>query len=167
MAYSAITTAEVTAGKATKQEVGVKIKDNFTDHETRIVTLETSLTQFEPIVFEVKGAHYKSSAEDGVAYYHVPTAINITAVTLLIVDDGSSGTTTIDIQKSASGGASFATIFSSKPSVAQGSGDFTSDAGTLSGSLGNLSNDDELRLDVDAWQVGNFEFKVIIEYEVP
>lgn len=41
MAYSSFTDAEITAGRANKQSLWTKIKNNFANHETRVVALET------------------------------------------------------------------------------------------------------------------------------
>jgi len=166
MAYSAMTTDEVTAGAATKQETGVKIKDNFTDHETRISAVEASSTQESPIVFAVKGGHYKTAAEDGVAYLMVPSAVSITSSLLIVLDAGGSGSTTVDIQKSAAGGASFSTIYTVTPTVAYDDGDYATDAGTLDGAETGLDAGDILRLDLDEWQVGSFEFQLYLEFEI-
>lgn len=43
MAYSALTTGEITEAEATKQQIFQKIKDNFEDHESRLFTIEKGL----------------------------------------------------------------------------------------------------------------------------
>lgn len=162
MAFSALTTAQIAASEPVKQELWTKVKDNFDDHETRVTTLEGSLQVFAPIEWRVFGAHWKTGSDTGLAFERITESITLTSGTLYIIDDGTSGTLTVDVQKSSSGGGSFSTIFSTKPTLAQGGGNHGTNNGVLSTTV--LVSGDILRLDVSAYQVGNIEFYVQLEF---
>ena len=95
-------------------------------------------------------------------FKRITAAITLTGATLFVTDAGSSGTLTIDVQKSAAGGGAFSTIFSVNPSLGFGAGAFATDVGVLSTT--SLIDGDILRFDVDSFQVSNFEFYVQLEF---
>lgn len=166
MAYSAFNSSEIAAGQPVKQELWQKVKDNFDDHETRISSLEAgTATTTAPLEFAVLGAHYlPGPAQTQVAVMRIPFAITLTDVKLFVVDAGSSGTLQVDIQKKSGGGA-FATIFSTKPSVAFGAGNLSTSTNAAL-SVTSVANGDFLRLDLTTVMTGCDEFYVYVYYTV-
>lgn len=164
MAFTPYTPAEIAAAEPTKQELFQKLSDNFDDHEARITTNQAGSIQLTPIVFRVIGSHWKSGAETDIMFERITSGITLTAATLFVIDGGSSGTLTIDVQKSAAGGGAFTTLFTVKPTLASGAGDFATNLGTLIASP-DLVDGDILRLDVDSWQINNDEWYVQLEFE--
>lgn len=165
MAYSAFSSSEIAAGQPVKQELWQKVKDNFTDHETRISAVQTAVNTVQPIVFAIVGAYYSFGAgQTGVATIRVPYTLTLTDAKLFVVDAGSSGTLQCDVQKK-SGAGSFATIFSTSPSVAFGAGSYaTSTNAALS--VTAVSNGDFLRLDITTVMADNDEFYLYLFHTV-
>jgi hypothetical protein len=164
MAYTAFNASEIASEEPVKTELFGKVKDNFDNHETRIATLEATGLTIPPLLFVVKGAQYGWGTGTGVAYRRVMYDLTLTTGKLWIIDAGTSGTLEIDIQYKRGAGA-FATIFSTRPSVAFGAGDYSiSTNGVLS--VTSLLTADVLRLDVTGIMTGNDEFQVFLEHEV-
>lgn len=165
MAFSAYTALEITAGKPVKQELWQKASDNFDDHEDRLVSLEATALTLPNIPFIILGAHYLYGALTGIAYVRVSYSLTLTSAKLYVPDIGTSGTLTVDVQKSSAGGGAFATIFSTKPSVAVAAGAHgVSTNGVLSTTA--LVAGDILRLDTTVVQTGCDEFHLYLSYEV-
>jgi hypothetical protein len=166
MSYSAITSDEVQAGKPVTSSLLTKVKDNFTDHETRMVDLENgSAVDYPPIIMRVNGAY---SSVLGVAVNYLKTTCNfnlrVTGVRLIIDTAGSSGTTEIDIKYSRAGGA-YTSILTTKPSVASSAGsDATSSNAVINNTHRDLQAGDMIRLDVTSVQTGGYSFMVRIDY---
>lgn len=166
MAFTPINPAEIAADQPVKQELWEKVRTDFDDHETRITSNTGSLQLFLPINFTVKGAHYLVGPIIGLDFFRSQSAIKLTNGTLWLVDDlGTSGTLTIDVQVSTNGGASYSSLFTVKPSLTSAAPALATDVGTLDATKVNINSADVLRLDVDSFQVGNFEFQVLLEFE--
>lgn len=161
MAFSALTLAQIAAKEATKQELFTKIKDNFDNHESRITSLESSSGNFQPIVWRVVGASYSISGTLPLMYFRAHFTFNITGSTLWVIDDGYFGTVEVDVLKSTNSGASFTSIYTTRPQVPRGSGAFQEDAGVLNG-VPSLNAGDYLKLDLLDNQLGNKEFYLIL-----
>lgn len=167
MSFTAITTPEVTSGKPVTADVGLKIKDNFDDHESRLLSIEGGAgTTYPSIVFRVNGPYYHgwSGTITGLVKSAVNFSITITGVRLIIDTAGSSGTTEIDV-KFKRGGGSWTSILSTKPTVAFGAGDdATSSNGVVDAANNDLLAGDLLRLDLTSVQTGGSGFTVRIDY---
>lgn len=164
MSYSAVTSAEVAAGEPTKQELFTKIKDNFSDHETRLTVVEAATAAFLPIEFNLTGRYADfGSTQTGVLYYRVPFNMTLTGARLLIWTAGSAGTTEMDVLYKRGVGA-YTTIFTTKPSVAYGSGDNALSTNAVI-SVTSLLAADLLRLDISAVQTAGTGATLFLEYE--
>lgn len=163
MAFTAITDAEIEVGEPTTKPLFEKIQDNFDDHETRIGATETGLTARPPIEFGVFGILQTSFAKDGILYYRVPIALTITGVRLFVVNAGTSGTVTVDVEYKRGAGA-WSSILTTEISSDFTDGDLHVEAGTLS--FTSLQAGDFLRLNVDSVQVNMEDFSVYVENEV-
>lgn len=164
MAFVPFNSTEITADKPVKQELWTKVKDNFDDHETRITSNENALQIFTPIQFVVKGAHYLVSPRTGIDFFFATQSITITNGRLWVIDAGTSGTTTIDVQVSRNTGSTFTSIFTVVPTLAFGAGSFANNSGTLDAGEVDINPADILRLDVSAFQVNSFEFQALLEF---
>lgn len=164
MAYTSITLAEIDPGKPTKSELFTKIKDNFDDHETRILSTEAFASSTVPITFDLVGPYWVGSTFTNVLQYVLTYNITVQAVRLYIDQAGTSGTTEIDIQYKR-GVSAFATIFTTKPSVGFGAGNNATSTNAVL-SVTALQTGDILRLDLTAVQANAFNAYVRLEYEV-
>lgn len=164
MAFEEINSNQIETGDPITAELWSKTKNSFDDHETRLADLEAAQSAREPLGFYVKGNYSSFGAVTGAAYRRLFANITLTSGRIFIVDAGASGTLDIDIQyKRAS--AAFASIFSTRPSVAYSSGDYyISTNGVLS--VTSLQAGDILRLDIVTSQTGNEEFHVYLTYDV-
>jgi len=165
MAFITIATDQIEAGDPVTQELWTKTKDNFDDHEARLTVVEAGFQKFLPIRFICIAAHYKTGSETGLAFVRVPFDITITNGSLFLIDSGTSGTLTVDVQASAAGGGAFSSIFTVKPTLTSAAADFAVNSGTLDGTKTSRIAGDILRFDVSSYQVGNFEFQTLIDFE--
>lgn len=153
MAFVTISSAQVATGQPVTADLMAAIKGDFDDHDLRITSLESSVLNPEPLTFQIEGNAAPFIAVTGVAYMRVWGSITLTGGFLWVIDAGSAGTMDVDVQLSHSGG-SFATIFSARPTVAFGAGNFAiSSNGVLSTTA--LVAGDVLRLDINTVQASN------------
>lgn len=162
MAFNALTSAEITGGKPWKQETCTKVKNNFDDHETRISDLEAALQTYPPMQFKVRGASSLYAPVTGIEHLRLFNNITLVSGRIFVFVAGASGTVEIDVQYKR-GGASFTSIFSVRPSVAFGAGDYAlSSNGVLS--VTDLDAGDILRLDLVTSQTDLEEFDVYLPF---
>lgn len=163
MAYVALTTAQTQPGEATKTELFTKIKDNFDDHESRITVVENANVEQQPLVSDIRG---QAIIGDGVDFFRVLNDIKINNGRIWLIDSGTSGTLTVDIEQSTNGGASWSSLFSTLPSAVTADGDFflsTNQVFLASPTL--VSAGDFLRVNLDSVITGSLHFQVHIEFE--
>lgn len=164
MAFTAITTAEITTGEPVAFDLWTKVKDDLDDHESRLAGAENTIIKPFPYVFEVKGPYYLGGTVSAVAYIRMQNAITLSAAQIFVPTAGTSGTLEIDIQYKR-GVSAFATIFTTRPSVAFGAGNFAvSSNGVLS--VTDIEAGDILRLDIVSVQQAHEEFHVYLPYTV-
>jgi hypothetical protein len=119
MAFSSISSLAIAVGAAIKAELWGKVKNNFDDHETRINNIETVSNKIPIIKFYTLNASSFSTAT-GLYYWESNDNFTITNAYVQIFEKGSlTGTFQVDILKSTTNldGASFSTIFTTKPSI--------------------------------------------------
>jgi hypothetical protein len=166
MAFDPLNSTEISAGEPTKQELFTKTKDNFDDHETRLVSTEAAVLAFQPILFQANGAYPNHGAKDNIAGIERLTFnLTVTAVRLVIETAGSAGSTEIDIKYKRGAGA-WTSILTTRASVAFGAGDFgiSTDA-VLDATEKDLQAGDLLRCDLTASQTAGDGFSVFVEIE--
>lgn len=119
MAFSTISSLAIAVGSAIKAELWGKVKDNFDDHESRINAIESTTSKIPIIKFMVlNGSEFSTGT--GLYYWESNDNFTITSAYVQIFEKGSlSGTFEVDIKKSTTDldGASFSTIFTTKPSI--------------------------------------------------
>lgn len=164
MAYVALTTTEIAAGKPVSSPVVTKIKDNFISHETRIVSLEGgSATTYPPIIMRVNGTYTNCTYEN---ILKTTTNFNllVTGVRILIDGCGTSGTTEVNVKYRRGAGA-WISLLTTNPSVGFAAGnDSISSNAVLNAANVNLQAGDLIRLDMISAQVGARNFLVRIDY---
>lgn len=162
MAFTALTNSEIESGDPVSQDLWNKVQDNFDDHETRILSLEGgSSTAYMPLVW---GAQSIYIPRDDIGIYRLPFGITVLAVRLLVITAGSGGSTQIDIKKK-TGAGSWASIFSTLPSVSSASGNYAISTNAII-STTSLSAADLLRCDITTIQDGEPSgIQVYLEYE--
>ena len=77
MAFITIPSSWLEVGRPTKKELFERIKDNFDDHESRLVTAESSVNQAQVYEEEVFGQLQLFGVKDGVFYFRLPTNISL------------------------------------------------------------------------------------------
>lgn len=172
MAYSDLTSTEIGSGKPVSNPLLDKVKENFTNHETRIDALETGTsTVYPPIIMKVNGNY---GSYGGVVDF-LKTTLNfnltITGVRILVEKAGTSGDTEIDL-KFKRGAGSYTSVLTTLPSCNYQDGDDFSSTGTANGSVAAVLNatyvdlqaGDILRLDITSAQAQAQNFIVRIDY---
>jgi hypothetical protein len=163
MSYSALTSGEITSGEPVTNPLWEKVKANFIDHESRIQTLETYVAAAQIIKFTVQNGTAITPPATGVMYERLFRALTLTGCRVFVVDAGASGTVDIDVQKSAAGGGAFSSIFSTRPTVAFGAGNYALSSNAVLSTTALVAGD-ILRLDIQTVQTGNTEFHVYLTY---
>jgi hypothetical protein len=145
MSFVTITPGEIAPGQPVSSATETKIKDNFDDHESRILDLESFAGEFLPIIFRI-GGYYQIMT--GVVKTTANSTLYFHDAQILIDVAGDSGTTEIDILKKR-GGGSFTSIFTTKPSKVYSAGnDVLSTNGVLDPAQIDIIAGDILRLDI-------------------
>lgn len=164
MAYNTLQAAEIESGDPVTQELFTKVKDNFIDHEARLNGLEAGIQTFFPIKFEIRGAASLYVPITGQDYERIFANITLTAARLLVPIAGTAGTWDLDVQMKRGAGA-FSSIFSTRPSVAFGVGDFAVSSNAVLSTMALLVGD-ILRLDIQAAQTDGEMANLYLQFEV-
>lgn len=162
MAFTVIQSAIIAAGKAIKQELLTFIKENFDDHESRLIVAEAAIGRLPPICFDVVGALNSPLTMDGALIYRVESNLRVTAARLLIKTAGSAGSVTVDVEYKR-GAAAWTSILTGTISAAFGSGSNFVTTGTLA--FQDMLAGDLIRLNIDAVQTNMEDFSVYLENE--
>lgn len=167
MAFITIPSNIIESGDPASQELfNTYIKDNLDDHETRIVGLEGGSNVVYPAHYWNINGPYETAVPlvwtDGII--RLPFAITVLSARLTIVTAGSSGTTEIDFLYKR-GASAFATICSTKPSVAYSAGNMATSTNAVV-SVTSLLAGDFIRMDITTTQAGSPKGLLgFIEYE--
>lgn len=165
--YVTLNPTEIATGKPVSTTVATKIKDNFDNHEERLESLEGgSAVTYPPIIMRVDG--YYADLDGITNVLKTVTNFNLTILGIKLYIDiaGTSDSTEIDILKSSNAGASWTSIFNTKPSISYSAGnDAISSNEVLNSGQVDLSSGDLIRLDVTNTQANGRTFYVRIDYE--
>ncbi|PJF37939.1 MAG: hypothetical protein CUN55_19535, partial [Phototrophicales bacterium] len=133
-----------------------------------VTSLESAGSTVSPFKFAVIGRYWTVSVADEVLVQRIPYDATITNARIRIgaIDQGgtSSGTLEIDIQKKRGAGA-WASIFSTRPSVAAAAGSYAVSTNQVISDT-DLNAADLIRLDIKTQLTYVVEWEVIIEYTV-
>jgi len=163
MSYVPITSAETESGKPVTQELFGKVRDDIADHESRILTLEGSLQQFQPMKWLLRGAFSLGVPLFGVEYLRLFSNVNLTGAVLLVPLAGSARLWDVDVQLKRGVGA-FSSIFSTRPSVDFSAGDYSISTNAVLTTIALLSGD-ILRIDVQDGQTDSEECTLYLPFE--
>lgn len=164
MAYSALNSTEVSAGKPTKSELFTKIKDNFSDHESRIGVLETAIGAYRPIEFVVVGEYWRAATpQTGALYDRVNFNITLTSARIFLSTAGTAGTLSCDVLYKR-GAGSWTSIFSTQPSIVYTAGDNALSSNAVLSTTELLASD-LLRFDISTTQTASGLFVLQLEFE--
>lgn len=164
MAYEEIDIDTIKVGDPITKELLDLIKDNFTDHETRINAAETTGGSVFIFNGDLSLKNF-NQADPYILYYKAMQNFSVSEFRAQLFSKGGvvSGSLSLDIQKSSdTNDANFNTILSSDLSF-----NFASDAAysqkvaTINSSLSNISIDDVLRIEVTSIPSG-FSGKVLL-----
>jgi hypothetical protein len=110
-----------------------------------------------PLSFQVNGPYNAGgSSQIEVMLERVTFNMILKGAKLLIKGAGSSGTTEVDVQKSEDSGATWTSVFSTKPSVSASAGSYAvSSNAVISGGTMSISNGTLLRLNITGVQSGS------------
>ena len=154
MSFIPISADEIAVGEPVRNDTLTKVLDNFDNHESRILGIETGTgTVYPPIILRVNGSYHQLlSPGTNILRTTMNFNLTITGVRLLIDVAGASGTTEIDLLYKR-GGGSWTSILTTKPSVAYTAGDnaISSNAVLNAGEV-DLQAGDLLRLDLTSSQ---------------
>lgn len=154
MAYVPINSTEIAVGEPVRSDTQTKLKDNFDNHETRILAVESgNTTVYQPIIMRVNGS-YNQLLSPGTNILRTTMNFNltVTGVRLLIDNAGVSGTTEIDLLYKRGAGA-WTSILTTKPSVIYSAGSNAISSNTvLNAGQVALQAGDLLRMDLTSSQ---------------
>lgn len=160
MSFEPYNSSEIAAGQPTKQELFLKLKENFDDHEERIQAAGAASGSKPPIEFGVFGLLNPPMAVTGILTTRIPYNISLLACRLLVVTAGSAGTLEIDIEYKRGAGA-WTSILNAPISSTYTDGDYFLVTGDLS--ISSLVTGDLLRLNINGIQTSMEDFLVFIE----
>jgi hypothetical protein len=164
MSFSPVTTNEITTGEPVTNATQTKIKNNFDDHEARILAVETGSSAVYPPIIMRWGGEYTGRTIQNLLRTTLNFNLTITGIRLLIDGCGTSGTTEVGLSWKR-GVGSWTSICTTNPSVAFSAGDDSISSNTvLNASNVDLQAGDLLRLDVISTQVNGSGFLVRIDY---
>jgi len=151
MAFIAINTNLLDVGDPIKKEILDLVKDNFDDHESRIVQVESVISKIDVFNDVVYNASVFSTAL-GIIFFQASNAFTLTEAKITIFEKGSlTGFLEVDIKKNTSlNPAGFASVMTTRPlidySTAASYDDSTN--AVFDNSAKNILPGDWLRLDI-------------------
>ena len=186
MAYIAYTSEEIEVGKSIKRSLWDKLKNNFSDHETRLDNVEQNSRKVVVANFSVTGyiSHYESPELVDILTFRAPADFNLLEFSITLTDStnafnsvgvavvsSSVGLLELTILKSSNDGIDYVEILSTKPSIAEGrngKGLSSNDAGNTHAVFADVSvkQDDLLRIDVTSLKDTTGSFQVTCYGEI-
>jgi hypothetical protein len=164
MSFTTVSTAEIAVGEPVKKDLLQKVKDDLDDLNSRTTVVESAISAFLPIEFGVWGNYASGgSNQTNVLVERITFNMTLLGARLYIKTAGTSSTTDVDIQLKRGAGA-YATIFSTRPSVAFGSGDNAVSTNAVFSTTSLLAGD-LLRLDIITAQQASNTFLLQLEYQ--
>ena len=131
-----------------------QVKDNFDDHEDRLIEVEQNISKVK--VFNelfINSVQTVLNGIEEISIYRAETDFTLVEAKLVVLEAGTSGTTQIDVLKSSTISGSFTSIFSTKPSVLQTTGNNVESTNAVFQTT-SVAAGDYLKLNIDSLQVG-------------
>ena len=165
MAYTAITTAEITAGEPTREELFQKIKNNQDQFNTDISGLQQTakIDIFDFKVTGTVGDYSTAEVSDRMPTFKAPVSAQMVSFVVTLLTASTSGTLEVEIDRSVDNGINWTPLLSSPVQVTG------TTVGSVSGSVSwvdipsqSFAQNDLLRIRVTGVQVdqGNFHISV-------
>lgn len=168
MAYIAFTDSEIEVSKAIKQELFQKMKDNFQDHEDRLVLTLQNASKIEVLNADVRIGSYASGVT-GIIYHEALQDMTLVECAIQIFDKNgiSAGILSIDVKKNSTpNNVGMATVFTTAPSINFATAlDYARDTATFNLNQ-TVVKGEILRLDIISLPVGIGSFRIILIGEV-
>ncbi len=168
MTYTAFTSTEIEVSKAIRQELFQKVKDNFEDHEARLVLISQNATKIEVFNADVRMGSYASSVT-GILYHEALQDMNLIECAIQIFDlNGiSSGILSIDVKKNSTpDNTGMVSVFTTAPSINFATAlNYQRDTATFNTNQA-IFKGEILRLDITSLPVGLGKFRLLMIGEV-
>lgn len=165
MSFDPIDQTEIEVGKPVKKSLWQKVKDSLDDLDSRITAVDLAVSGTVPIILSIGGEYATLSTEERV--HVVKTTINaditITDVTMYIDKAGASGNTQIDVLHATPGGA-YVSAMTTKPILASGAGDDSTNAGAINATNEDVDDGDIITLSLTQAQAEADTVYVRIDY---
>lgn len=169
MAYDPVLDAWIEAGKPTKEEIFQYLKANQESFNTDIEALkQTSQIDIFDVSFSGGIEVYSATeVQRRMPVFKAPVGATMTSFVVTLLEASSSGTLSIEIEKSTDNGANWSPLLSSPVQVTGAT------VGSISGAVNwidvpsqSFNQNDLLRLVIDGVQVGQGKFHVSVYGEV-
>lgn len=164
MAYVTIPSTSIEVGDALKKELFDLIKENFDDHEARILAFGGGSATISVFNDDVNiGANPLTT---GIVYYEAIRPINIIEVAIQIFQKSpaTTGTLSVDVKKNSdTNDANFTTILTTQPEIDIATDpDYTRTTATINTGAQTLNTGDLLRVDITALPIGLQRFRLVV-----
>lgn len=169
MAYTVIPAGDIVAGKPTKEEIFDQIRTNQEHFNTEITALQGT-SQVNIMSFKVSGYlndYTVAQINERMPVYKAPVAAQMTSFVVTLLSASSSGTLSIDLEKSTDNGASWSGLLSSDVTMTG------TTVGSVSGTVNwvdvpsqSFAQNDLIRIQISGLQSGQGDFLVSLYGEV-
>lgn len=169
MAFTPIDPNDIQPGLPVRAELMELVRTNFDDHESRISATEAAFANTVPLEFQVWGKYTSVSAPNlDVASLVIPFDLTFVGCLIYNREAGTAGTLEIDLRSGDAGGP-YTTIFTTRPSLAFGTGDEAVSVNAIIDATNSTALAGQvLKLDITSHQTGPDinGFLVVIQYTV-
>jgi len=166
MAFVTINSTNIEVGKPLKKELFDLIKDNFDDHEARILTLGSGSGKISLINTDIRIGSTDDQFLTGAFHYEVIQDCIITegAIQLFERSPATTGNLIVDVKKNTTTNPSgFNSVFTSAPTInVATAADYDRATGTINPSVQALTVGDIIRVDITGLPAGLQRFRVVL-----
>lgn len=167
--YQAILDAWIQAGKATREEIFKRIKDNQESFNADIELLKQT-SQIDIIDVRIAGSinnYNQAEIQSRMPVFKSPVDGTMTSVVINLLTPSTSGTLLVDIQKSSDNGLNWSTALTT-PVELTGltTGSISGAVNWINAAAQDFSQNDLIRIDIPGLQVNQGEFHVSIYGEL-
>lgn len=169
MAYDPLTSAQIEAGKATKEEIFSKLKSNQDSFNTDIENLKQTAV-IDMINLHISGDIKDYSISDiqtRAPIFKAPVSGSITSFVFGLLTTSTSGTLEIDILKSTDNGINFSTLLNSPVELTTFAiGDLSGTVDFINAAAQDFNQNDLIKVLITGIQVGQGEFQLSMYGEI-
>lgn len=168
--FQTLDLSEIAVGQPVKEELWTKVKCSLDDHESRMNALEAGANKFvifDSLIHNASAGTQTSGGLNIISLSIAQSSFNIVTAILTVLQAGTAGTVEFDLLRNTTADYTTATtMFSTKPSVAFGAGDFAKSVNAVfTGPGAIVAQNDHIYLDVTSLQdeMGAFHVHVFGE----